>query len=147
MAQNALVLFISLLFWLHIAKKVFPAFGIYGKEVQDSDDTSIPEDVQEKLLRFARAGLAVATMRGKSYLSMGGVSMGIAGSIVDQDFFEEYFGMRVEAIDMSEFIRRMNENIYDPVEFEKALAWVKENCKEGEDLNPVEHAAHPRTKR
>jgi L-fucose isomerase len=120
------------------SQKGFPAFGIYGKEVQDSGDTSIPEDVQEKLLRFARAGLAVASMRGKSYLSMGGVSMGIAGSIVDQNFFEEYLGMRVEAIDMSEFIRRINEDIYDPVEFEKALKWVKANCKEGEDLNPVE---------
>jgi L-fucose isomerase len=119
-------------------QKGVPAFGIYGKEVQDSDDTSIPEDVQEKLLRFARAGLTVATMRGKSYLSMGGVSMGIAGSIVDQNFFEEYLGMRVEAIDMSEFIRRINEDIYDPVEFEKALKWVKANCKEGEDLNPAE---------
>ncbi len=120
------------------SQKGFPAFGIYGKEVQDSDDTSIPDDVQEKLLRFARAGLAVASLRGKSYLSMGGISMGIAGSIVDQDFFEEYLGMRVEAIDMSELIRRINEGIYDPVEFEKALRWVKTNCKEGADLNPVE---------
>ena len=120
------------------SQKGLPAFGIYGKEVQDSDDTSIPEDVQEKLLRFARAGLAIATMRGKSYLSMGGVSMGIGGSIVNHELFEEYFGMRVEAIDMSEFIRRINEEIYDPVEFEKALAWVKKNCKEGEDLNPTE---------
>ncbi len=120
------------------SQKGFPAFGIYGKEVQDSDDTSIPEDVQEKLLRFARAGLAVASIRGKSYLSMGGISMGIAGSIVDQDFFEEYLGMRVEAIDMSELIRRINEGIYDPVEFEKALKWVKTNCKEGADLNPAE---------
>ncbi|MBG7610380.1 MAG: L-fucose isomerase [Anaerolineae bacterium] len=120
------------------SQKGFPAFGIYGKEVQDSDDTSIPDDVQEKLLRFARAGLAVASLRGKRYLSMGGISMGIAGSIVDQDFFEEYLGMRVEAIDMSELIRRINEGIYDPVEFEKALRWVKTNCKEGADLNPVE---------
>ena len=120
------------------SQKGFPAFGIYGKEVQDSDDTSIPDDVQEKLLRFARTGLAVASLRGKSYLSMGGISMGIAGSIVDQDFFEEYLGMRVEAIDMSELIRRINEGIYDPVEFEKALRWVKTNCKEGADLNPVE---------
>ncbi len=121
------------------SQKGLPAFGIYGKDVQDSDDTSIPEDVQEKLLRFARAGLALATMRGKSYLSMGGVSMGIGGSIVNHDFFEEYLGMRVEAIDMSEFIRRINEDIYDPIEFEKALKWVKDNHKEGADLNPEEN--------
>ena len=120
------------------SQKGLPAFGIYGKEVQDSDDTSIPEDVQEKLLRFARAGLAIATMRGKSYLSMGGVSMGIGGSIVNHELFEEYFGMRVETIDMSEFIRRMNEDIYDPIEYEKALKWVKENFKEGQDVNPEE---------
>ncbi len=120
------------------SQKGLPAFGIYGKDVQDSDDTSIPEDVQEKLLRFARAGLAFATMRGKSYLSMGGTSMGIGGSIVNHDFFEEYLGMRVESIDMTEFIRRINEEIYDPVEFDKALKWVKENMKEGEDLNPAE---------
>jgi L-fucose isomerase len=118
------------------SQKGVPAFGIYGRDVQDSDDTSIPEDVQEKLLRFARAGLAVATMQGKSYVSMGGVSMGIGGSIVDQDFFESYLGIRVEAIDMSEFIRRLNEDIYDPVEFETALAWVKSNCPEGKDVNP-----------
>jgi len=118
------------------SQKGVPAFGIYGRDVQDSDDSSIPEDVQEKLLRFARAGLAVATMKGKSYVSMGGVSMGIGGSIVDQDFFESYLGIRVEAIDMSEFIRRLNEDIYDPVEFEKALAWVKSNCPEGKDVNP-----------
>jgi L-fucose isomerase len=119
-------------------QKGLPAFGIYGRDVQDSSDTSIPADVQEKLLRFARAGLAVATLRGKSYLSMGGVSMGIAGSIVDQPFFESYLGMRVEVVDMSEFIRRMNNNIYDPVEFEKAMKWVKANCKEGKDINARE---------
>jgi len=116
-------------------QKGLPAFGIYGRDVQDSDDSSIPADVQEKLLRFARAGLAVATMRGKSYLSMGGVSMGIAGSIVDQPFFESYLGMRVEVVDMSEFNRRMNQGIYDPVEFTKAMKWVKANCKEGKDIN------------
>jgi L-fucose isomerase len=120
------------------SQKGVPAFGIYGRDVQDSDDTSIPEDVQEKLLRFARAGLAVATMQSKSYVSMGGVSMGIGGSIVDQNFFESYLGIRVEAIDMSEFIRRLNEDIYDPAEFEQALAWVKENCKEGKDTNPAD---------
>jgi L-fucose isomerase len=118
------------------SQKGLPAFSIYGRDVQDSGDTTIPEDVQEKLLRFARAGLAIATMRGKSYVSMGGVSMGIAGSAVDQDFFESYLGMRVEAIDMSEFIRRLHEGIYDPIEFEYALKWVKTNCKEGQDVNP-----------
>ncbi len=120
------------------SQKGLPAFGIYGRDVQDSGDNSIPEDVQEKLLRFARAGLAVATMRGKSYVSMGGVSMGIAGSIVDQDFFESYLGMRVETIDMVEFIRRINQNIYDPVEFDEALKWVRANCKEGQDANPLD---------
>ena len=117
-------------------QKGLPAFSIYGRDVQDAGDTTIPEDVQDKLLRFARAGLAVATMRGKSYLAMGGVSMGIAGSIVDQSLFEDYLGMRVESVDMTEFVRRMNESMYDPEEFEKALAWVKVNCPEGKDYNP-----------
>ncbi len=117
-------------------QKGLPAFSIYGRDVQDSGDATIPEDVQEKLLRFARAGLAAAMLRGKSYLSMGGVSMGIAGSIVDQDFFEEYLGMRVEVIDMSEFTRRIEEGIFDPLEYEKALAWTKARCKEGRDHNP-----------
>lgn len=119
-------------------QKGLPAFGIYGRDVQDAGDTSIPPDVQEKLLRFARAGLAVATMRGKSYLAMGGVSMGIAGSIVDPSFFESYLGMRVESVDMTEFVRRLEESIYDPQEFEQALAWVKANCNEGRDYNPPE---------
>jgi L-fucose isomerase len=118
------------------AQKGLPAFGIYGEEVQDAGDTTIPEDVKSKLLAFARAGLAVAIMRGKSYLSMGSVSMGIAGSVVNEAFFQEYLGMRNEYVDMSEFVRRMDENIYDPAEFEKALAWVKEHCKEGPDNNP-----------
>ena len=116
-------------------QKGLPAFGIYGKDVQDNTDTSIPQDVQEKILRFAKAGLAVALMNGKSYLAMGGVSMGIAGSIVDHDFFEAYLGMRVETIDMSEFIRRIDEEIYDKDEYEKALLWVQENCTEGKDYN------------
>ncbi len=116
-------------------QKGLPAFGIYGKDVQDNTDTSIPQDVQEKILRFAKAGLAVALMKGKSYLAMGGVSMGIAGSIVDHDFFEAYLGMRVETIDMSEFIRRIDEEIYDKDEYEKALLWVQENCTEGKDYN------------
>lgn len=117
------------------SQKGLPAFSIYGHDVQDNDDETIPEDVQEKLLRFARAGLAVALMRGKSYLAMGGTSMGIAGSIVDQALFENYLGMRVESIDMSEFNRRLNENIYDQEELEQALAWTKENCQEGREYN------------
>jgi L-fucose isomerase len=117
-------------------QKGLPAFGIYGRDVQDAGDTRIPTDAQAKLLRFARAGLAVASMRGNSYLSMGSVSMGIAGSIVNQPFFEDYLGMRVEVVDMSEFIRRMQEGIYDPLEFDKAYAWVRENCPEGIDYNP-----------
>jgi L-fucose/D-arabinose isomerase len=119
-------------------QKGLPAFGIYGHEVQNKGDATVPADVQEKLLRFARAGLAVAMMRGKSYLSVGGVSMGIAGSIVDQNFFEDYLGMRVECVDMTELVRRMEERIYDEVEFRHALAWVKQNCKEGKDWNPTQ---------
>ncbi|HEY4537858.1 MAG TPA: L-fucose isomerase [Erysipelothrix sp.] len=118
------------------AQKGVPAFAIYGKDVQEADDTSIPEDVKEKLLRFTRAGLAAANMRGKSYLAMGTVSMGIAGSIVKDDFFQEYLGMHNEYIDMSEFTRRINEGIYDKEEYEKAFKWVKENCIEGTDNNP-----------
>lgn len=116
------------------AQKGLPAFGIYGHEVQDSGTTEIPDDVKEKLLRFAKAGLAVATMRGKSYLSIGAVCMGIAGSIVNTDFFEDYLGMRCEGVDEVEIIRRMTEGIYDKEEYEKALAWTKANCKEGEDI-------------
>jgi L-fucose isomerase len=117
-------------------QKGMPSFSIYGREVQDAGDETIPADVQEKLLRFARAGLAVASMRGKSYLAMGGVSMGIAGSMVDQAFFESYLGMRVESIDMSEFNRRIQENIFDQVEFRRAYPWVREHFKEGKDHNP-----------
>jgi L-fucose isomerase len=117
-------------------QKGLPAFSIYGRHVQDIGDTSIPEDVEGKLLRFASAGLAVATMRGKSYLAMGGVSMGIAGSIVDHALFEDYLGMRVDAVDMTEFTRRIHEGIYDPDEFRHALGWVKKNCPEGKDYNP-----------
>ncbi len=116
-----------------------PAFGIYGKDVQDAGDTNIPEDVKEKLLQFARSAIAVADMKGKSYLSMGNVAMGIGGSIVNPEFFRKYLGMRNEYVDMSEFIRRMEEGIYDKEEFEKALAWVKENCKEGFDKNADPH--------
>ncbi len=120
------------------AQKGLPAFGIYGHDVQDRSDTSIPMDVQEKLLTFTKAGLAAAIMRGKSYLSLGSVSMGISGSIVNHDFFQEYLGMRVEVADMSEFTRRINEGIFDPEEYKEALAWVKAHCKEGRDLNPVD---------
>ncbi|MCC6167299.1 MAG: L-fucose isomerase [Caldilineaceae bacterium] len=119
-------------------QKGLPVYNIYGRDVQDMGDTAIPADVQEKLLRFARAGLAVANMRGKSYLGMGGVSMGIAGSIVDQPFYEDFLGMRVESIDMVEFVRRMERNIFDQAEFEQALAWTKANCKEGKDYNAPE---------
>ena len=115
-----------------------PAFGIYGKDVQDAEDTTIPEDVQEKLLQFTKAGLAVANMKGKSYLSLGSVSMGIAGSVVNPAFFKDFLGMRNEYVDMSEFIRRMDNKIYDPVEYDKAIKWVKENCVEGEDRNDKE---------
>src|SRR5690349_9970120 len=120
-------------------QKGLPAFSIYGHDVHDAGDTNIPADVREKLLRFARAGVATAIMRGKSYLSMGGVSMGIAGSIVDQPFFETYLGMRVEVIDMTEFLRRIDLGIYDSEEFQRAMPWVKENCKEGRDYNTPDH--------
>jgi L-fucose isomerase len=116
-------------------QKGLPAFGIYGHDVQDRTDTTSPPDVEEKLVRFARAGLAVATMRGKSYLSLGGTSMGIAGSIVDPDLFEDYLGMRVEAVDMTELVRRIEEGIYDRDELGRALAWVKAHCREGRDWN------------
>ncbi|MEX1031074.1 MAG: L-fucose isomerase [Paenibacillaceae bacterium] len=120
------------------AQKGLPAFGIYGEQVQDSGDTSVPDDVKDKLLSFANAGLAVAYMRGKSYLSMGSVSMGIAGSIVNDNFFQEYLGMRNEYIDMTEFARRIDKGIYDPEEYKKAFAWVKANCIEGPDNNAPE---------
>ena len=121
------------------AQKGLPAFGIYGHDVQDIDDvTNIPKDVKEKLLRFGRAAVAAATMRGKSYLQIGSVCMGIGGSIIDPKFIEEYLGMRVESVDEVEVIRRMTEGIYDKAEYEKALAWTKANCKEGFDKNPEE---------
>lgn len=118
------------------AQKGLPAFGIYGHEVQDADDTSIPKDVEEKLLRFGRAALAAAQMRGKSYLQIGSICMGIAGSIIDPNFIEEYLGMRVESVDEVEIIRRMTEEIYDKEEFKKAMEWTKKYCKEGFDKNP-----------
>ena len=120
------------------AQKGLPAFGIYGHDVQDCDDTEIPADVKEKLLRFGRAAVAVATMRGKSYLQIGSICMGIGGSIIDTNFIEDYLGMRVESVDEVEVIRRMTEGIYDHAEYEKALAWTKANCIEGFDKNPAE---------
>jgi L-fucose/D-arabinose isomerase len=126
--------------------KGLPAFGIYGHDVQDSGDQAIPADVSEKILRFVRAGLAASYMKGKSYLSMGSVSMGIAGSIVREDFFQEYLGMRNEYIDMSEFTRRLDNEIYDKDEFVRALAWTKKFCKEGKDLNKAPHSRKQKDK-
>jgi len=120
------------------AQKGLPAFGIYGHDVQDCDDAEIPADVKDKLLRFGRAAIAVATMRGKSYLQIGSICMGIGGSIIDTNFIEDYLGMRVESVDEVEVIRRMTEGIYDHAEYEKALAWTKANCIEGFDKNPAE---------
>lgn len=119
-------------------QKGLPAFGIYGRDVQDIGDTEIPEDVQEKLLRFAKAGLAVAIMRGKSYLAIGSVSMGIAGSMVNPDFLQEYLGMRTEYVDCSEILRRIQLGIYDKEEYKKAIAWTKKHCQVNElpDHNP-----------
>src|SRR3954454_1955026 len=116
-------------------QKGLPAFSIYGHDVQDTGAAEVPEDVREKLLRFARGGLAVAIMRGKSYLSLGGVSMGIAGSIVDHSFFERYLGMRVETVDMTEFTRRIDEGIFIEKNYARAYEWTRANCKEGEDRN------------
>lgn len=120
-------------------QKGLPAFGIYGEDVQDEDSTEIPEDVKAKILTFVKAGMAVAMMKGKSYLSMGSVSMGIAGSIVDPSFFEDYLGMRCESVDMSEFARRIDREVFDKEEFNVAREWVKKNCKEGKDYNPEEN--------
>jgi len=121
-------------------QKGLPAFTIYGRDVQDIGDTTIPADVRGKILGFVKAGLAVATMSGKSYLSIGGVSMGIAGSIVNQDLFEDYLGMRVECVDMTELVRRIEEKIYDEQEFPRALTWVRRHCPEGKDYNSATRA-------
>jgi L-fucose/D-arabinose isomerase len=123
-------------------QKGLPAFGIYGRDVQDAGDTTIPDDVREKILRFTKAALAVAQMKGKSYLSVGYTSMGIAGSMVNPDFFQDYLGMRTEFVDMVEVKRRLDENIYDADEFEKAMAWTKANCIEGEDVNKPQNQAN-----
>jgi len=116
-------------------QKGLPAFGIYGRDVQDADDNSIPTDVKEKILRFTKAALAVAQMKGKSYLSVGYSSMGIAGSMVDNNFFQDFLGIRTEFVDSTEIIRRIEEEIYDKEEFDKALEWTRQYCKEGEDPN------------
>ena len=118
------------------AQKGLPAFGIYGHDVQNADDTEIPADVKEKLLRFGRAAIAAVSMEGKSYLQIGAMCMGIAGSQIDPNFFEDYLGMRVESVDEVEVLRRIEKGIYDHEEYEKAIAWVKENCPEGFDKNP-----------
>ena len=128
------------------AQKGLPAFGIYGHDVCEADDTEIPADVREKLLRFGRAAVAAATMRGKSYLQIGSICMGIGGSIISPEFVEEYLGMRVESVDEVEIIRRMSENIYNEAEYQKALAWTKAHCKEGFDKNPPEVQRSPEEK-
>ena len=128
------------------AQKGIPAFGIYGHDVQEADDTEIPADVKEKILRYARAALATGHMRDTAYLSMGSVSMGIGGSIVDPDFFQEYLGMRNESVDMTEFTRRIDRGIYDPEEFERAMTWVKANIKEGQDRNRQDLVLSPEEK-
>lgn len=118
------------------AQKGLPAFGIYGRNVVDADDGTIDEDIREKLLRFARAAVAAATMRGKSYLQIGSICMGIGGSIIDSDFLESYLGLRVESVDEVEIIRRMSKGIYNEEEYQKALKWAKEKCIIGFDKNP-----------
>ena len=128
------------------AQKGLPAFGIYGRDVQDADQKKIPADVAEKILRFARSAVAVASMRGKSYLQIGSITMGIAGSIINPEFIEEYLGMRVESVDEVEIVRRMTLGIYDEKEYQKALKWVKENCKPDFDKNPEELQRTPEEK-
>jgi L-fucose isomerase len=127
-------------------QKGLPTFGIYGRDVQDRNDKAIPEDVRRKLLLFAKAGLAAAEMRGKTYLALGGTSMGIAGSIVNEDFFQDFLGMRNMSVDMSEFVRRIDEEIYDTREFKRALEWTRRQCKEGRDVNP-EKMRHTRERK
>lgn len=129
------------------SQKGIPAFSIYGHDVQDGGDDSIPADVEEKLLRFARAGLAVASMKGKSYMSLGGVSMGIAGSIVDHNFFESWLGMKVQAVDMTELRRRIDQKIYDAEELELALSWADNNFRFGPNLNAEQYRRSPESSR
>lgn len=129
------------------SQKGIPAFSIYGHDVQDGGDDCIPADVEEKLLRFARAGLAVASMKGKSYMSLGGVSMGIAGSIVDHNFFESWLGMKVQSVDMTELRRRIDQKIYDAEELELALSWADNNFRFGPDLNADQYRRSPESSR
>ena len=128
------------------AQRGLPAFSIYGENVQDATDTIVPEDVAEKILRFARCAVAVGWMKNKSYVNLGGVAMGIAGSYCDAAVFQKYFGIRPEWVDMTEIIRRITLEIYDHEEYEKALAWVKENCKEGFDCNATKELPEVITK-
>lgn len=128
------------------SQKGLPAFGIYGRDVQDAGDETIPEDVKEKVLRFVKSALVVAQMKGKSYLSLGYTSMGIAGSMVNPDFFQEYLGMRTEFVDMVEIKRRIDENIFDKAEYEKALEWTKANVTEGDDYNSKENQSDRKRK-
>jgi len=129
------------------SQKGLPAFGIYGTDVQDADDTNIPDDVKVKILRFVKSAIAVAQMKGKSYLSLGYSSMGIAGSMVDSNFFSDYLGIRTEFVDQTELLRRIDERIYDEAEYEKALAWTKKYCLEGKDYNNAHNQATPERKK
>lgn len=122
-----------------------PCFSIYGHDVKDADDMEIPADVAEKILRFARCAAAVGDIRGKSYVNIGAVAMGIAGSYCNEAFFREYLGMHPEWVDMTEIIRREKLGIYDKDEYEKALTWIKANCKEGIDINPTDGMFYQRT--
>ena len=128
------------------AQRGLPAFSIYGHDVQDVGDTSIPDDVRDKILRFARAAIAVGQMKNKAYVGIGSVSMGIAGSFCDPEFFQKYLGIRAEWVDMTEILRRVDLDIYDPEEYKKALAWTKENCKEGFDPNDEDKRFTPEQK-
>ncbi|MGN1305881.1 MAG: L-fucose isomerase [Oscillospiraceae bacterium] len=125
------------------AQKKLPAFAIYGRDVKDADDTSIPDDVKEKLLRFARCAVAVGCMRNKAYVGIGGVSMGIAGAYCNADFMQHYLGIRPEWVDMTEILRRIKLNIFDKDEYEKALEWTKKNCPEGMDVNTAPNKGNP----
>ena len=128
------------------AQKGLPAFSIYGHDVQEASDTSVPADAAEKILRFARCAVAVGWMKNKSYVNLGGVAMGIAGSYCDASFFQKYLGIRPEWVDMTEIIRRITLEIYDHEEYDRALAWVKANCKEGFDCNAGKHLPEVITK-
>lgn len=130
------------------AQKGLPAFSIYGKDVQDLEDTEIPEDVQEKILRFGRCAIAVGLMKNRAYVNLGSVSMGIMGSFCDPAFLQKYFGIRAEWVDLTEILRRIDKGIYDHKEYDKALAWIRENCKEGYDPNPedVRHSKEEKAK-